>query len=127
MSRVCRAKRIADRFTAHRSYGYTALLCIKTLGGSFTACTGPGQTQLLCYIAITALLAHKRCCCCQSLVSTASLLVQSKLQLIQDVSQQINGASGQAYSSGYAAGFSFAAGLNADPAVQDLHRPSGEC
>ena len=52
--------------------------------------------------------------------------MQSKLQLIQDVSQQLNGASGQAYSSGYAAGFSFAAGLNADPAVQDLHRPSGE-
>ena len=52
--------------------------------------------------------------------------MQSKLQLIHGSGQQVIGAGGQAYTNGYAAGFSFASGLNADHAiVKEQHRSSG--
>lgn len=51
-------------------------------------------------------------------------LQQTKLQLIHDVSQQITGAGGPVYSNGYAAGFSYASGLNADHApLKEQHTP----
>lgn len=50
-------------------------------------------------------------------------LQQSKLQLIHGSGQQVIGGGGQAYSNGYAAGFSFASGLNTDHAtVKEQHR-----
>ncbi len=53
--------------------------------------------------------------------------MQRKLQLIQGSGQQIVGADGQAYSNGYAAGFTFASGLNADHAtVKEQHRSAGK-
>ncbi len=53
--------------------------------------------------------------------------MQSKLQLIHGSGQQVIGAGGQAYSNGYAAGVSFASGLNADHAtVNEQHRSTGK-
>ena len=53
--------------------------------------------------------------------------MQSKIQLIHGSSQQIIGAGGQAYSNGYAAGFSFASGLKPDHAtVNEQHRSTGK-
>ena len=53
--------------------------------------------------------------------------MQSKLQLIHGSAQQVVGAGGHAYSNGYAAGFSFASGLNTDRAtVKEQHRSTGK-
>lgn len=53
--------------------------------------------------------------------------MQSKLQLIHGCGQQGIGAGGQAYSNGYAAGFSFASGLSTDHAtVKERHRSNGK-
>jgi len=48
------------------------------------------------------------------------------LQLIHGVNQQTNGAGGLAYSSGHAAGFFFASGLNADQASAKQHKLPGQ-